>query len=71
MIDSIKIIDDDNVPNTKMEDESIDLYGEDAPQIVGIIDERGADIQDLEKYKDNYRWKVIDKCEDDDTGISV
>ncbi|KAK3923826.1 BUD13-like protein [Frankliniella fusca] len=60
---TVKLIDDD-VDLSKLEqlDESaLDLYelNEDAPQIVGIVDERPEEVKALDQYKQTQRWKVI------------
>lgn len=69
----VKVIDDD-VDLSKLQalDESaLDLYelNEDAPQVVGIVDERPAELQALEQYKQTQRWKVLSNSDGD--GISV
>ncbi|KAL4707110.1 hypothetical protein ACJJTC_011436 [Scirpophaga incertulas] len=74
-----KIIDDD-IDLSKMrslnEDEVYLLdEGEDGPQIAGIIDERPAEIQNLEQFKTSTKWRVvtqqIEKSNDsDDSDLS-
>lgn len=66
---TVKVIDDD-VDLSKLEqlDESaLDLYelNEDAPQIVGLVDERPAEVKALDQYKQTQRWKVIGDTDGD------
>ncbi|XP_059620074.1 BUD13 homolog [Phlebotomus argentipes] len=59
---TVKIIDDD-VDVSKMEqfrENDLELFttGEDAPQVVGVIDERPPELRALD-FKNNTKWKVI------------
>lgn len=62
---SIKIIDDDdhNLDGTaKMTEEELEMYamGEDAPQIVGVIDDRPPELIAKEDYSKSIKWKGLD-----------
>lgn len=70
----MKVIDDD-VDLSKLQsiDESaLDLYelNEDAPQIVGVVDERPAELQALDQYKQSQRWKVLGDSDGDGLKVS-
>lgn len=60
---SVRIIDDDiDISKLqKISDEDLEVYaiGEDAPQIVGVFDERPAELIAKEDYKNSERWKVL------------
>ncbi|KAJ1521479.1 hypothetical protein ONE63_003147 [Megalurothrips usitatus] len=70
----VRVIDDDvDISKLQSIDESaLDLYEltEDAPQVVGIVDERPAEQQAAEQYKQGQRWKVIGN-DDGDVTVSV
>lgn len=60
---SVKIIDDD-IDLSKLHqiaDEDLEVYaiGEDAPTIVGVVDDRPPELIAKEDYKNNGKWKVI------------
>lgn len=62
---SFKIIDDD-VDYTKLrplDDDELDLlnFGEDAPQIAGVIDERPEQIRKMEEFKQSSKWRTVDQ----------
>ncbi|XP_078032991.1 uncharacterized protein LOC144467882 [Augochlora pura] len=66
---TVKIIDDDiDLKNMRpIDDNEIDIFidGEDAPQIAGIVDERGP-----VDFTDKRRWKIIANSEDGDLTIT-
>ncbi|CAF1084346.1 unnamed protein product [Adineta ricciae] len=63
--DQVKIIDDDayvpwnaaHEPAAKLAEEEPDLV-DDAPVVVGIVDERPPSLQEKERFKDMKRWKT-------------
>ncbi|XP_034245236.1 BUD13 homolog [Thrips palmi] len=71
----VKVIDDD-VDLSKLQaldDAALDLYEltEDAPQVVGIVDERPAEVKALEQYKQVQRWKVLSNSDGDGVSVSA
>lgn len=60
---SLRIIDDDiDISKLqKISDEDLEVYaiGEDAPQIVGVFDERPAELIAKEDYKNSEKWKML------------
>ncbi|XP_033334419.2 uncharacterized protein LOC117225190 isoform X2 [Megalopta genalis] len=66
---TVKIIDDDiDLKNMRpIDDNEIDIFidGEDAPQIAGIVDERGP-----VDFTDKRRWKIIANSQDGDLTIT-
>lgn len=58
----VKIIDDDidlsHLGNVNDEESDLFATGEDAPQIVGVIDDRPPELQALD-YKNSNKWRVV------------
>lgn len=63
IIFSVKIIDDDDYGNHRGDDDidESELYAtnEEAPQIVGVIDERAPEVMMKQEYMDSGKWKTL------------
>lgn len=57
---NVKIIDDDcDVLKPERSDDELILTGEDAPQIVGIIDDRPPGLKTIEDFRRSGKWKSV------------
>ena len=57
----MKIVDDDITvkdvaPSSK---EEADLYEDEAPTVVGLVDDRPEEVQQLEVFRSNQQWKTF------------
>lgn len=62
----VKIIDDDDVgynANQNMDESDVFATNEEAPQIVGIIDERAPDVIMKQEYLESGKWKKLGNSE--------
>ncbi|CAH1642482.1 unnamed protein product [Spodoptera littoralis] len=71
----LKIIDDD-IDLSKLrtlEGDELDVFdqGEDAPQIVGIIDDRPEEIRKAEQFSSSTKWKVINQDDGFNSKIQI
>lgn len=71
----LKIIDDD-IDLSKLrtlEGDELDVFdqGEDAPQIVGIIDDRPEEVRKAEQFSSSTKWKVINQDDGFNSKIQI
>jgi len=64
----VRIIDDDDVGHleeTQIDESELYATNEEAPQIVGVIDERAPDVILKQEYQQSGKWKILGNADND------